>query len=159
MCGILMSCCPETVTDGMCHSAMPKPSVTLLVTHTLLHALLRQPPLPKLSTVVDELTFFHAQVPKDAWSMDMVFSDSGDLQGAFYDNNSGVDYHVPVSGSSTSPPRLRIAHVSVEMAPIAKVLAWPCCCDDAPLRLPRSLLHQQCLTCVPCRYVGCNWLQ
>lgn len=55
----------------------------------------------------------------------MVFSDSGDLQGAFYDNNSGVDYHVPVSGSTASPPRLRIAHVSVEMAPIAKVLL-PC---------------------------------
>ena len=61
------------------------------------------------------------QVPEDAWSMDMVFSDSGDLQAAFYDNNSGVDYHVPVSGSSASPPRLRITHVSVEMAPIAKV--------------------------------------
>ena len=61
------------------------------------------------------------QVPKDAWSMDMVFSDSGDLQAAFYDNNSGVDYHVPVTGSSASPPRLRITHVSVEMAPIAKV--------------------------------------
>ena len=55
----------------------------------------------------------------------MVFSDTGDLQGAFYDNNSGVDYHVPVSGSSASPPRLRITHISVEMAPIAKVV-FPC---------------------------------
>ena len=61
------------------------------------------------------------QVPKDAWSMDMVFGDSDDLAGGFYDSNAGVDYHVPVSGSSARPPRLRIAHVSVEMAPIAKV--------------------------------------
>ncbi len=53
--------------------------------------------------------------------MDMVFSDSGDLQAAFFDNNSGVDYHVPISGSTASPPQLRITHVSVEMAPIAKV--------------------------------------
>ena len=56
----------------------------------------------------------------------MVFSDSGDLQGAFYDNNSGVDYHVPVSGSSARPPQLRITHISVEMAPIAKVPACDC---------------------------------
>ena len=60
----------------------------------------------------------------------MVFSDTGDLQGAFYDNNSGVDYHVPVSGSLASPPRLRITHISVEMAPIAKVVssAMPLLC-------------------------------
>ncbi|CAK0787776.1 hypothetical protein CVIRNUC_010998 [Coccomyxa viridis] len=61
------------------------------------------------------------QVPKDAWSMDIVFGDSGDLAGGFYDSNAGVDYHVPVAGSSARPPCLRIAHVSVEMAPIAKV--------------------------------------
>ena len=53
--------------------------------------------------------------------MDMVFSDSGDLQGALHDSNSGVDYHVPILGSSARPPRLRVVHVSVEMAPIAKV--------------------------------------
>ena len=53
--------------------------------------------------------------------MDMVFGDSSDLAGGFYDSNAGVDYHVPVSGSSARPLRLRIAHVSVEMAPIAKV--------------------------------------
>ena len=51
----------------------------------------------------------------------MAFSDSADLQGAVHDSNSGVDYHVPILGSSTRPPRLRVAHVSVEMAPIAKV--------------------------------------
>lgn len=53
--------------------------------------------------------------------MDMVFSDTGDLHGGFYDNNAGVDYHVPISGASVTRPPLRIAHVSVEMAPIAKV--------------------------------------
>lgn len=63
-----------------------------------------------------------AQVPADAWSMDMVFSDTGDLHGGFYDNNSGVDYHAPIVGSTVTQPPLRIAHVSVEMAPIAKVL-------------------------------------
>lgn len=52
----------------------------------------------------------------------MVFSDSGDPQGAFTDSNAGVDYHVPVSGAPGSPPALNIAHVSVEMAPIAKVM-------------------------------------
>jgi starch synthase len=51
----------------------------------------------------------------------MVFSDTGDLHGGFYDNNSGVDYHVPIRGSTVRQPPLRIAHVSVEMAPIAKV--------------------------------------
>ena len=55
----------------------------------------------------------------------MVFSDTGDLHGGFYDNNSGVDYHVPIRGSSVQQPPLRIAHVSVEMAPIAKVPTTP----------------------------------
>jgi hypothetical protein len=31
------------------------------------------------------------------------------------------DYHVPVSGGTGEPVRLRVAHVTVEMAPIAKV--------------------------------------
>ena len=51
----------------------------------------------------------------------MVFSDTGDLHGGFYDSNAGVDYHVPVRGTQTGPPPLRVVHVSVEMAPIAKV--------------------------------------
>ncbi len=97
--------------------------------------LLGQPLLLRVFKVVDELTSLHAQVPRDAWSMDVVFSDSGDLQGAFYDNNSGVDYHVPVSGSLASAPRLRIAHVSVEMAPIAKVPAS----HAAMILLPRAV--------------------
>ena len=52
----------------------------------------------------------------------MVFSDTGDLHGGFMDTNAGVDYHVPVRGARTGPPPLRVVHVSVEMAPIAKVL-------------------------------------
>ncbi|CAL8472333.1 g11876 [Coccomyxa elongata] len=78
---------------------------------------LMRPPRP------GAIGFLHSsvQVPADAWSMDMVFSDTGDLHGGFYDNNSGVDYHVPIVGSSIARPPLRIAHVSVEMAPIAKV--------------------------------------
>lgn len=52
--------------------------------------------------------------------MDMVFSDTGDLHGGFYDSNAGVDYHVPVRGARSGPPPLRVVHVSVEMAPIAK---------------------------------------
>ena len=62
------------------------------------------------------------QVPKDAWMMDMVFSDTGDAHGGFYDSNNGLDYHVPVAGGTASPSPLRVVHVSVEMAPIAKVM-------------------------------------
>ena len=36
--------------------------------------------------------------------MDMVFSDTGDLHGGFYDSNAGVDYHVPVRGGAASAP-------------------------------------------------------
>ena len=61
----------------------------------------------------------------------MVFSDTGDLHGGFYDSNAGVDYHVPVRGARTGPPPLRVVHVSVEMAPIAKVL---CCAKSGCAR-------------------------
>ena len=74
--------------------------------------------------------------------MDMVFGDSGDLAGGFYDSNAGVDYHVPVSGSSARPPRMRIAHVSVEMAPIAKV--------GTGIALRRLLLPQGAPPCASC---------
>lgn len=43
------------------------------------------------------------------------------LQGGFYDNNKGLDYHVPVKGGSGTVPTLRVVHVAAEMAPIAKV--------------------------------------
>jgi starch synthase len=60
------------------------------------------------------------KVPEDAWMMDFVFSD-GVGEGATYDNHFGRDYHVPIEGSTTERPPLHVMHVSVEMAPIAKV--------------------------------------
>lgn len=59
-------------------------------------------------------------VPSDAYTLDVVFTDSAESHGGFYDNNSGLDYHIDMEGSSIPRPRLRIAHVSSEMAPIAK---------------------------------------
>jgi hypothetical protein len=52
--------------------------------------------------------------------MDMVFSDTGDAHGGFYDANNGLDNHVPVAGGAVAPRPLDVVHVSVEMAPIAK---------------------------------------
>lgn len=43
------------------------------------------------------------------------------LQTGFYDNNKGLDYHIPVQGGRGSMPTLRVVHVAAEMAPIAKV--------------------------------------
>lgn len=63
-------------------------------------------------------------MPKDAQVMDVVFSDTGDLHGGFYDNNNGLDYHIACSGSNSQLPPLRIVHVTVEMAPIAKARAF-----------------------------------
>lgn len=60
------------------------------------------------------------QVPQEAWELDLVFSDSA-KEAAFYDNNNGLDYHVPVVGGSQKKPKLHVCHVAVEMAPVAKV--------------------------------------
>ncbi len=60
-------------------------------------------------------------VPQDARVLDLVFSDSGSEGSGFYDNNGGLDYHVPVEGGTGSPLQLHVVHVTVEMAPIAKV--------------------------------------
>lgn len=81
------------------------------------------PRLMKQADPSGNLKFLKAQVevPKDAQVMDVVFSDTGDLQGGFYDNNKGLDYHIGCSGSSGHQPPLRVVHVTVEMAPIAKV--------------------------------------
>jgi len=60
-------------------------------------------------------------VPADAFAVDLVFQDSDDtMHGGFMDDNRGLDYHITVSGSSSTAPSLRIAHVASEMAPIAK---------------------------------------
>lgn len=61
------------------------------------------------------------QVPEDALVGDFVFLDSANEHSGFYDNNNGLDYHVPVTGASGVLPPLHVAHISVEMAPIAKV--------------------------------------
>jgi len=87
---------------------------------------------PKLGFWRGELT-----VPEDAWGMDLMFIDTNNPQQAtgFFDNNGGLDYHFPVArqhaaaapgGALPAQPSklrqpLRIVHVAVEMAPIAKV--------------------------------------
>ncbi|KAI3740949.1 hypothetical protein L2E82_31424 [Cichorium intybus] len=60
------------------------------------------------------------KVPLDAYLMDFVFSEKESDDGVF-DNKNGMDYHVPVSGGITKEPPMHIVHISVEMAPIAKV--------------------------------------
>lgn len=60
------------------------------------------------------------EIPIDVFMMDFVFADVEDGDGT-YDNRGGFDYHIPVSGSVAKESPLHIVHVSVEMAPIAKV--------------------------------------
>ncbi|CAI7814296.1 unnamed protein product [Closterium sp. NIES-54] len=60
-------------------------------------------------------------VPQDAYILDLVFMDSSDPSTATYDNRGGLDYHVPVAGSTVREPPLYIVHVALEMAPVAKV--------------------------------------
>jgi starch synthase len=59
-------------------------------------------------------------VPPDAHALDLVFRDAAGAAG-FVDDNGGLDYHVPVEGAAGPAPALRVVHVAVEMAPIAKV--------------------------------------
>lgn len=85
------------------------------------------------------------QVPADAWTVDVVFSDSPAGAGGgsgFYDNNGGLDYHIPVAaaagdsggagGGAVTRKGLHVVHIAVEMAPIAKVRTPTC----APPPLP-----------------------
>lgn len=60
-------------------------------------------------------------VPKDAYSLDFVFTDAEDAGQGRYDNHGGLDYHVPVANAVVSEPPLYVAHIAVEMAPICKV--------------------------------------
>ena len=62
------------------------------------------------------------QIPKDAWCVDFVLSDSAE-GGAFFDNNSGMDYHIDTAGSIVPQQALDVVHIAVEMAPIAKVVS------------------------------------
>ncbi|XP_057811266.1 LOW QUALITY PROTEIN: starch synthase 3, chloroplastic/amyloplastic [Salvia miltiorrhiza] len=59
------------------------------------------------------------KVPLDAYMIDFVFSERED--GGIFDNKNGMDYHIPVLGGVVKEPPMHIVHVSVEMAPIAKV--------------------------------------
>ena len=59
-------------------------------------------------------------IPSDAHTLDLKFSDSSDMHGGFFDTNKGLGYHIPVSGSSSSEKPLYVAHIASEMAPIAK---------------------------------------
>ncbi|XP_024983157.1 starch synthase 3, chloroplastic/amyloplastic-like isoform X1 [Cynara cardunculus var. scolymus] len=60
------------------------------------------------------------KVPLDAYMMDFVFSEK-EIDDGVFDNKNGMDYHIPVSGGVTKEPPMHIVHISVEMAPIAKV--------------------------------------
>ncbi|KAK9057956.1 hypothetical protein SSX86_022795 [Deinandra increscens subsp. villosa] len=60
------------------------------------------------------------KVPLDAYVMDFVFSEKETDDGVF-DNKNGMDYHLPVSGGIAKESPMHIVHISVEMAPIAKV--------------------------------------
>lgn len=59
------------------------------------------------------------KIPMDAYMMDFVFSEKEN--GGIYDNNNGMDYHIPVVGGIMKEPPMHVVHVAVEMAPIAKV--------------------------------------
>lgn len=59
------------------------------------------------------------KVPLDAYMMDFVFCERED--GGIFDNKYGMDYHIPVFGGIVKEPPMNIVHISVEMAPIAKV--------------------------------------
>ncbi|XP_042030259.1 soluble starch synthase 3, chloroplastic/amyloplastic-like isoform X2 [Salvia splendens] len=59
------------------------------------------------------------KVPLDAYMIDFVFSERED--GGIFDNKNGMDYHIPVLGGVVKEPPMHIVHISVEMAPIAKV--------------------------------------
>ena len=61
------------------------------------------------------------EVPADAYVLDCVFSERGEGDGGLYDNKAGLDYHVPINGSTAQPPPLHVVHIALEMAPIAKV--------------------------------------
>lgn len=68
------------------------------------------------------------KVPLDAYVMDFVFSEKE--EGGIFDNKNGMDYHIPVFGGIAKEPPMHIVHISVEMAPIAKVRMF---CDSFSL--------------------------
>lgn len=106
------------------HNAVMAGQVFLLLAnpYSMAHLLSRK--LTQSSTsVVRATAAMLMQVPADASVLDVVFSDSSSPNSGFWDTNHGLGYHVPITGSSVPQPSLSIVHVSVEMAPIAKVSA------------------------------------
>ncbi|XP_027922284.1 soluble starch synthase 3, chloroplastic/amyloplastic-like [Vigna unguiculata] len=77
------------------------------------------PPQKMLSSNNETYVKTSVKVPLDAYMIDFVFSDKED--GGVFDNNNTMDYHIPVSGSIVKETTMHIVHISVEMAPIAKV--------------------------------------
>ncbi|KAG1673855.1 hypothetical protein FOA52_012880 [Chlamydomonas sp. UWO 241] len=123
---------PEVVTAGQDVTVYYNPAETPLAGRSKVylrgswnrwnHALgfgplLMDPPTPSSSESHFTAT---VTVPRDAFKMDFVFSDVAEGEGT-YDTRGGFDYHLPVSGSAVREPSLYIAHIAVEMAPIAKV--------------------------------------
>lgn len=80
-------------------------------------------PLRMSETIPGGIGFLKTEihVPDDAHVIDMVFSDTDDAHSGFYDNNKGFNYHIPVENSKIIEKKLKVLHVTVEMAPIAKV--------------------------------------
>lgn len=85
------------------------------------------------------------QVPADASVLDVVFSDSSSPNSGFWDTNHSLGYHVPTTGSSVPQPSLSIVHVSVEMAPIAKVET--CYCNISATCVSRSRCQSATCDC------------
>lgn len=50
-----------------------------------------------------------AQVPQDAHMLDVVFADGPGAQAGFFDNNGGLDYHIPIEGGSGTMPGLKVS--------------------------------------------------
>ncbi|KAI5078701.1 hypothetical protein GOP47_0006372 [Adiantum capillus-veneris] len=78
-------------------------------------------PVKMLPVLGTSLFKCNVKVPLDAYMMDFVFSERGKEGGGIFDNNLGKDYHVPVVGGTAREPAMKVVHISVEMAPVAKV--------------------------------------
>ena len=66
------------------------------------------------------------KVPEDAHTLDLVFHDGPTPGQGFVDDNGGLDYHIPVAGGVGPAPALKVVHIAVEMAPIAKARPASC---------------------------------
>ncbi|KAK7264474.1 hypothetical protein RJT34_32083 [Clitoria ternatea] len=79
------------------------------------------PLLPQRMLLAENGTHLKAsvKVPPDAYMMDFVFSERED--GGIFDSKHEMDYHIPVFGGTVREPPLHVAHIAVEMAPVAKV--------------------------------------